>query len=134
VLSGLGSLALAACLVLGASSGVRRTVRQVPREWFEPRSYQITDDQIRWETAHSGSHVSWTLVERFQEVPFAFLLWQKGGLNAWDLPLAAMTEEQREEFRQFARRRTAPPPPPKEEVVVTEAGSSRLRPPAPGGR
>ncbi|GAA4163683.1 hypothetical protein GCM10022251_46790 [Phytohabitans flavus] len=136
--SGMGSVAVGACLAVGLLRGVSRSVNRLPEEWFEPRTYDITDDRVAWQSVHAGSSISWGLIERVEETRFAFLLWQKGGLPAWDLPLEAMTEAQREELREFVRRRSAPPPAsqpaPQGDKPATQPGTGSLRPPAPGER
>jgi hypothetical protein len=133
VASGLAWLCLAAFLGVDMFRAVPRTVNRLPQQWHEPRTYLVTSDRIELRGEHASSSFSWALIGRVEEEPFAFLLWQKGDQAVWDLPAAAMSEDQRAALREFVAARSGRASP-KEEVVVTEAGTSRLRPPAPGGR
>lgn len=90
------------CLGLGIGLGwmlkvlilPARAVKRLPAAWFQPRSYRFDDDAVAWSSAYARSWVSWAAFGRVTVRPFAYLLWQPGGLAVWDVPRGSLTPEQ----------------------------------------
>ena len=72
----------------------RQLVNRLPAVWFQPRTYRFDADGVSWSSSVGRSWVSWAGFGRVAVRPFAYLLWQPGGLAVWDIPRAPLTPEQ----------------------------------------
>ncbi len=131
---------LPGCLGLGVGVGwmlkvlllPRQAVRRLPAAWFQSRRYRFDDDGVAWTSAYGRSWVSWAAFGRVTVRPFAYLLWQPGGLAVWDVPRGSLTPEQDRQlaalFAAHLPASTAPVGPSGEQGPQAP---DRIRPPAP---
>ncbi|MEH0935057.1 hypothetical protein [Micromonospora psammae] len=69
-------------------------VRRLPTTWFHPRHYRVDADGVEWSSPTARTWIGWAAVGRVTTEPFAYLLWQPGGLGMWDIPRGALTPDQ----------------------------------------
>ncbi|MBY8870975.1 YcxB family protein [Micromonospora sp. PLK6-60] len=94
VLFGLAGLGLGLVYLLTALMLPWQVVGRSPAARYQSYTYRIDDDGIAWLSASVRSWVSWSAFTRVTERRSCYLLWQDGGLAAWDIPRAPLTPEQ----------------------------------------
>ncbi|MCM0675070.1 hypothetical protein NCC78_10260 [Micromonospora phytophila] len=91
---GTAAMAIGICWMIKFFIMPWQLVRRLPASWFQPRHYRVAADGVEWSSPAARTWIGWAVVGRVTTEPFAYLLWQPGGLGMWDIPRAALTPEQ----------------------------------------